>query len=84
MKAIVTIKITRNPKHDPHRKRVDWCPLYEGKKVLCSDSTGEHHSYIETGNTMGDILNRAKGKYGHVTRVEVFDYPELTEKEMKA
>jgi len=79
MRAIVTVKLPRNPKHDPRNKITGKCPLFKKPFVpfeyvgdfICTDVTGSHHSYIETGKDLEQIKNRAKSKYGHVTRVEV-------------
>jgi len=75
MKAIVTVKLPRNPRHDPRNKEFGVCPLSKFLKIYmcCSDITGEHHSYIETGTCMNDIECKAKGKFVHVTRIEVAD-----------
>lgn len=68
MKAIVTVKLPRNPHHNPQRKRSGRCPLINR---FCTDVTGSHHSYIETGKDRWDIERKVKKKYGHVTRIEV-------------
>jgi len=67
MKAIVTVKLPKNPDHDPKNKRIGICPV---SSKLCTDVTGEHHSYIEEGNDLVDIEKKAARKYGHVTRLE--------------
>jgi len=66
--AIVTVRLPRNPKHDPQHKVAGRCPL--SKTGLCTDVTGEHHSYIETGISLEDIRKKAEQKWGHVTRIE--------------
>lgn len=68
LKAIVTVRIHRNIKHDPLNKLLDVCPL--NFENLCTDATGEHHSYVEEGNSFTDIKNKAARKFGHVTRIE--------------
>lgn len=68
MKAIVTVKLQKNPQHDPFRKQVGVCPV---SGLICTDVTGEHHSYIEEGAYIDEIMAKAKQKYRHVTRVEV-------------
>jgi len=68
MKAIVTVKLPRNPKHDPRNKKIGKCPLKENK--LCTDVTGSHHSYIEEGKNRQDIWFKANHKYHHITRIE--------------
>lgn len=66
MKAIVTIKLPRNPKHNPLNKQTGICPV---SGWICTDITGEHHSYLETGDDITEIMQKAQ-KRGHVTRVE--------------
>lgn len=76
MKAIVTIRLPRNPLHNPKHKREGICPLFcpiDSPKRICTDITGEHHSYIEEGTSLEDIKKRAKVKSHHVTRIEVID-----------
>jgi len=75
MKAIVTVKLPRNLWHDPRRKKFGACPLSKFLKIyiFCSDITGEHHSYIETGTSIGDIETKAKAKFAHITRIEIAD-----------
>ena len=70
MRAIVTIKIKRNPNHDPRNKKTGKCPI---QNCICTDITGSHHSYIETGENKSDIYWKAKLKHGHVTRIEVIN-----------
>ena len=67
MNVIVTIKLKRNPNHNPHNKKTGKCPVTNKK---CTDVTGQHHSYIETGNSLKEIEIKAKNKWGHVTRIE--------------
>lgn len=72
MKAIVTVKL---PRLDPRNKEFGVCPLSKLLKtyICCSDITGEHHSYIETGTCISDIEKKAKAKFAHVTRIEIAD-----------
>jgi hypothetical protein len=79
MKAIVTVKLQRNPKHNPANKVEGECPLSKqlGVSIYCSDVTGEHHSYIEEGKTIAEIEDKAKRKFGHVTRIEILEEIEL-------
>jgi hypothetical protein len=79
MKAIVTLRFQRNANHDPKNKVIGECATHHeimNPCSTCTDSTGEHHSYIETGRTISEIKEKALGKYPdahHVTRVEVID-----------
>ena len=59
---LVTIKLPRNPDHNPRDKKTGPCPT----STECTDSTGEHHTFLlET-----DRLFMALARYEHVTRVE--------------
>lgn len=59
---LVTIKLPRNPDHDPRNKKTGPCPA----STECTDSTGEHHTVLlET-----DRLELALARFSHVTRVE--------------
>jgi hypothetical protein len=78
MRAIVTVRLPRKPEHDPKHKRTGKCPLFcppftpfelQGS-FICTDATGEHHSYIESGENLDAIKKKAEAKYGHVTRIE--------------
>ncbi len=68
IKVIITVKLEKNPKHNPHNKLIGNCPI--NKNELCTDITGEHHSYLEEGTNVEDIWKKAKEKYKHITRVE--------------
>jgi len=77
MKAIVTLRFPRNSLHDPKNKKIGKCPASHAiyhPEILCTDVTGEHHSYLETGLTITEIEQKAKEKYPdahHITRIEV-------------
>lgn len=60
---VVTIKLSKNPKHDPHNKVVGSCPFTSH----CTDSTGEHHSTVVDSPEMVEAI---RSEYKHVTRVE--------------
>ena len=66
MPYIVTIKLPRNPNHDPHNKVTGTCPAsLDGE--TCTDVTGEHHSLLVRDQEAMDVwLNSGV----HVTRVE--------------
>lgn len=70
MKAIVTVKLPQNPRHDPRNKRTGKCPI--GDRT-CTDVRGSHHSYIEVGLDLDDIRRKAYEKFGHITRIEVLE-----------
>ena len=68
MKAIVTVKLKKNPFHNPRDKKTGNCPI---QNCICTDITGSHHSYIETGKDRDEIIQKAEQKWGHVTRIEI-------------
>ena len=70
MQAIVTVKLPRNPQHNPQNKKSGKCPI---TGWTCTDVTGSHHSYIESGQNRAEIWWKAKEKFGHVTRIEVIE-----------
>lgn len=78
MRAIVTVKLPRNPKHDPRNKKTGKCPLFTKKiqgveiqgSFLCTDVTGSHHSFIEYGEDLQEIEEKVRVKFGHITRIE--------------
>lgn len=60
--AIVTIKLPKNPNHDPHNKVTSSCPF----SGTCTDATGEHHSGLVA--SLADI-DKLREHY-HITRIE--------------
>lgn len=68
MKAIITVKLPKNLQHNPHDKQIGNCPL---SNKVCTDVTGEHHSYIESGRSKYEIIIKASKKGKHITRMEV-------------
>ena len=71
MRAIVTVKLPRNPIHNPKDKKTGICPLSDwGKQPLpnprlCSDITGSHHSYIAEGKSYEEIETEADNGSSH-------------------
>lgn len=64
---IVTIKLPKDPTHDPRNKRVGRCPVSE----YCTDVTGEHHSYLTTGQSEEAVRASAQSAgWTHITRIE--------------
>jgi hypothetical protein len=67
---IVTVKLAKNPEHNPRDKKTGPCPV-SGKP--CTDVTGEHHTFIFVaegeGWTVEGVRELYEGIY-HVTRVE--------------
>lgn len=62
---MVTVKLPRNPNHDPKNKVTGKCPMGDG---ICTDVTGEHHTILVQGTTMDWINDYFAGR--HITRIE--------------
>lgn len=75
MIGVVTVKLPRNPKHDPRNKKSGICPisLIIERGTWCTDTTGSHHSYVEKGANRKEIENKARSKFKHITRIELFE-----------
>lgn len=68
---IVTIKLPKNPLHDPRNKQQGICPV----GGVCTDVTGEHHSYLTTGQSLEEVRQSAyDAGWMHVTRIEEVKY----------
>lgn len=61
---VVTVKLGRNPTHDPTNKIEGPCPV--DPNVSCSDMTGQHHTVIA--GSIERVLEI--GRSFHITRVE--------------
>jgi hypothetical protein len=75
---LVTIKLPRNPAHNPRDKQIGTCPVRHGAEpgdggALCSDVTGEHHTYLYAASSPSAAITHGQLLYGHVTRVEEAD-----------
>jgi hypothetical protein len=68
MLAIVTVRLPYDKNRHSGNKRRGECPL--NSSVQCTDTTGNHHSYIEAGKDLDDIGRKAVEKHGHVNRIE--------------
>lgn len=70
----VTVKLPKNPNHDPHNKVTGVCPLSEDFGAAdCTDVTGEHHSITLVTSDKWDATKMKEffvGKGYHVTRIE--------------
>jgi hypothetical protein len=64
MKFIVTVRLPKNPEHDPHNKKTGSCLFSQ----FCTDVTGEHHSFVVSCGTEEEI--REKFKSHRITRIE--------------
>lgn len=68
---LVTVKLKKNPDHDPHNKVTGKCPVRPNK--LCTDVTGEHHTVMNSVSedvTAEQVAASWREKGLHVTRVE--------------
>ncbi len=62
---LVTLKLARNPDHDPQNKVTGRCPANPATE--CSDVTGEHHTVpVLTDEQLEELQNAGL----HITRVE--------------
>lgn len=70
---IVTVKLPKNPDHDPTNKVKGECPI-DGS--YCTDVTGAHHSVLFTGglSTEWVRVHFEKTLGFHVTRIETVDH----------
>jgi hypothetical protein len=64
---VVTVKLPKPSDHDPDNKRTGTCAV----SAECTDVTGEHHSYLFTGDTIDAARADGEERFGHVTRVEL-------------
>lgn len=69
---IVTIKLDKNPNHDPRNKRTGPCPV---NGEICTDMTGEHHTILMKGTSIEDVKDYFSGLGVHVTRIERTEIP---------
>lgn len=67
MRYIVTIKLPRNPDHDPKNKVTGHCPVNGND---CSDVTGAHHSVVAEGSSIDHVRDIWETSGYHVTRIE--------------
>lgn len=67
-KFLVTVKYSKNPHHNPHDKKTGPCPADPDK--LCTDVTGEHHTFLWAGEFIHDVSEDLRSRGFHVTRVE--------------
>lgn len=69
MLFIVTVKLPRNPDHNPRSKVTGPCPV--DPRVQCTDVTGEYHSYLTLADGEPAAREGVRRQYGwHVTRIE--------------
>lgn len=63
---IVTVKLPKEPLHDPKAKVTGACRL----SAVCTDWTGAHHSFIVLGASAGGVQADWEARGYRVTRVE--------------
>lgn len=63
---ILTIKVERNPEHDPANKLIGTCRT----SPYCTDTTGAHHSMLVIGASEQKVREYAEKLGYHVTRIE--------------
>lgn len=59
---IVTVKLPRNPEHNPREKKTRPCPVQLG--ATCTDATGEHHSYLVIAALRESVQGDAERHFG--------------------
>lgn len=65
---LVTVKLPRNPDHDPTNKVAGNCPV---NGAPCSDITGQHHTVRVLASSEEGARLWAEVKRFHLTRVEL-------------
>jgi hypothetical protein len=71
---LVTVKLPRDPAHNPAKKVAGTCPV---SGLSCTDVTGQHHT-LAVGAANPEAAANAVGEYfPHITRVEACGLPTL-------
>lgn len=63
----VTIKLPKNPAHNPRNKIVEGCRT----SPLCTDATGEHHTFVVNADGVPPIKEYFEAHEVHITRIEL-------------
>lgn len=63
---ILTIKLEKNPHHDPRAKITGNCEISQ----FCTDKTGAHHSVLICADSEQAVRRYADARGWHVTRIE--------------
>jgi len=71
---LVTIKLPKNPEHDPKNKKTGPCAVAKN----CTDTTGEHHTVLV--HSVADV-EALRQQFGHITRVELVPVDWATKEE---
>lgn len=67
---MVTVKLLRQPGHDPLEKVTGLCPITDSA-AMCTDTTGQHHTVLVEGDSITHVMADWKMRRGHhVTRIE--------------
>lgn len=68
-KYLVTVKLPKNPEHNPRDKKTGPCPV---NGLPCTDVTGEHHTVLVKLDDVDaeGVREIYQAVYTHVTRVE--------------
>lgn len=66
-KFIVTVKLPKDLTHDPRNKVEGVCPV---TRQHCTDTTGQHHSFLTEATDRGEIIEQYSTQGYHITRVE--------------
>lgn len=80
MLVLVTVKLPRNPAHNPHNKVTGPCPV---SHFQCTDVTGEHHTVSVRSRhsdqsaaiAEAETFVRSERPGIHITRSEVHPWP---------
>lgn len=62
---LVTVKLPKNPDHNPRDKKTGNCPVAKG---VCTDVTGEHHTALSYADSIEEVKREFAGY--HITRIE--------------
>lgn len=60
MVYLVTVKLPKNPAHNPNSKVTGKCPVNGN---YCSDTTGEHHTVLIECNSLNDFRRISRHSY---------------------
>lgn len=66
---LVTVRLPKNPFHNPRAKVAGDCPAAPG--MTCTDVTGEHHTILVSSTALVEL----HATYPHITRIEQVHLP---------
>jgi hypothetical protein len=65
---LITVKLPRDPDHDPTNRKAGTCPVNHGN---CTDITGPHHTFLlEADGNQTEMMEEVRTRWPHVTRIE--------------